>query len=477
VFSWNLSLVLSIELIQKVPEGFESRVSYYNIISLVFSALLTYLAYATNSFGQSFSGLCYLKPGSFAEHSIWVYFFYSPFVFVSFFCQPGRDFAATQSMLLVFWLFGLPFAISQLFSMWIYMNEVLIVADALTMSSSGLMVYLVSLIYYFTKHALEVPLLHPSSDNLEEDLSELKKYKLAVISLLSIIESSPMFVFNQYQDLAFNSQKSWEVPKEFNEELACLLPCTIVQHSGEYFANICVKDNISKSELVECLNSMKRDNDLVCRIKSYSHNFLIKFVTAEQLSYVLSILPKFYKHLFETSKNKSVLNRIIGAFTLRQKRNAYNFIILQNVIYGNVECEKFELSGSKLVKQICERGKIMNDLDFMKRHSRIFLTYPERNLLLRVCKDDLEFLKASGVLDYYFFIAIIDKCNKIGLTSRFTRHFFDGKNKKVYAIVLVNTFNSERCFSPSHLTKVGGPKGYSERLSNLLSKITQCEDF
>lgn len=477
VLSWNLCLVLSIELIQKVPEGFDSRITYYNIVCIIFSVLLTFLGFITNSFGESSSNLCYLKPGTLAEHSIWVFYIYTPLVLSVRFFKLGSDFSCTQTLLTAFWVLNMPFAFNQLWGMLYGKNEILIYLEALSMSSASLVLYIVSLAYYFSNSDLKLPLLQSVSEKLEENLSELKKYKLAVSSLLSILEKSPMFVFTQYQNLSLNSQHSWEILKESDEELVSLLPCSIIQHSGEHFANICVKDNISKSELIESLLSMKRDPDLVNNIKSYSHNFLIKFVSNSQLKYFLSILPKYYKHLFETSRNPSVLNRVIGAFTLQQKRNCYNFLIIQNVIYGLTQCEKFELSGSILVKQICERGKVLNDLDFTEKQRRIYLTYPERNMLLRVFKDDLEFLKEIRALDYSLFVAIIDKCNKIGLTSRFTRHYFDGKNKKVYAIALVNTFISDVMVSGSKLSKVGGIKGYSERLSNLLSKITQCEDF
>lgn len=402
-------------------------------------------------------------------------------MFLAVFLKPPKEYFISQKLLLTFWTCNIPFGINQVWGILYEGSNVLIDIEAFWTSIAGLIIYLVALIFYVSRDRLQIPLLKEVQiEYSDEKLSELKKYKLAVFALLQIFELSPKFTFSHFEEKNFfNQQKSFELSKNSDSELTSVLPCTLTQYSAEVFANICAKDNISKSEIIDCLLSMKNDAHLKDNMSNYSYNILIKFVTNNQLKYFLENLPSFYSHLVETSRNKSLLNRIIGAFSLKVKKNFHHFIVLENILPAQTNSEMFELNGSKIAKQVLDgnKEKVFNDLDFMQKCTRLDLKYPERNLLLKVCKGDFEYLKSIGALNYTFFLAIINNCNKIGLTSRFTRHYFDGKEKKVYAIGIIFEFINSDMLDNSILKKIGGVNGYSERLTNLLTQITQCGEF
>jgi len=398
------------------------------------------------------------------------------------FLKPPKEYFISQKLLLTFWTCNIPFGVNQAWGILCEGSDVLINIEAFWTSVAGLAIYLVALIFYASRDLLQIPLLKKDKiEYPEEKFSELKKYNLAVFALLHVFELSPKFAFSPFEgnSFFFESQKSFDLLKDSDPELSSVLPCTLTQYSAEVFANICAKDSISKSEIMDCLVSMKSDPHLRDNMSNYSYNFLIRFVTSNQLKHFLANLPGFYRHLVETSRNMSLLNRVIGAFSLKVKKNFHHFIVLENVLPAQTICEMFELNGSKIAKKVLDgsKEKVFNDLNFMQKCIRLDLKYPERNLLLKVCNDDLEYLKSIGALNYTFFLAIIDNCKKIGLTSRFTRHYFDGKEKKVYAIGLIYMFINSDTLDNSILKKVGGVNGYSERLTSLLTQITQCGEF
>lgn len=473
--------MLSIELIQKVPEGFQARALYYNLLSTTLTVLLSILAYLTDSFGPSICHTCYLKHNTLGEHSIWIFWAYSPFILLAVYLKSLKKYYISQKLLFTFWIFNVPFAINRAYSIVFGISDVLINIEAFFTSIAGLVIYFVALLFYVSRDRLQVRLLQETPvKQSEEKLSEKKKYKLAVLALLRILESSPKFMFSRIENPEFfSSQKPFELFKDQDSELCSVLPCTVTQYSGEVFSNICAKDNISKSEIIDSLISMKNDPYLIENLSNYGPKFLIKFISTTQLHFFLSTLPNFYQHLVETSRNMSLLNRIIGAYTLKVKKTSHHFLLIENVFTSPTGCEMFELSGSKIVKHIVDnnKGKVFNDLDFLQKYTRLDLKYPERNLLLKVCNDDLQFLKSIGALDYTFFLAIINNCNKIGLTNRFTRHYFDGKDRKVYAIGLVYSFTNIEMVNSSMLRKIGGVDKYAERFTSFLAQITQCGEF
>ena len=195
-------------------------------------------------------------------------------------------------------------------------------------------------------------------------------------------------------------------------------------------------------------------------------------------------MPKFYNYIVTDSRNKSLLIRIIGLYNIKNKHQDFNVAIIENIIVNDMSCTLFELNGSKLVRQVVDTGipeknerKVLNDLDFIQSQNCLSFSYSERNFLEKIIKNDLELLTSLDAVEYNLLIAIIDGWNKIGLTNRFLRHYFDGREKKMYAICIVNIFTSSKMISPKHLKKIGGVKEYADRFMNLLKNITFSESL
>ena len=252
----------------------------------------------------------------------------------------------------------------------------------------------------------------------------------------------------------------------------------------EIFANICIKDNISKAEIIESMISIFCDHDLISNQQKYSHRFIFKIVTSPQLEFILSSMPSIYNHTVISSRNKSLLNRIVAIYNIKDKHQSFNIVMIENIIFSGMKCILFELSGSKLVRTASDNGNIskndrivLNDVDFLQTQNYLPLSFAERYLLQRIVRDDLELLKSIGAVQYSFFLAVVQNFCKTGITSRYTRHYFDGKDEKLYSISIINTFTSNNLIDTNKIKKIGGVKEYADRFWNLLSNMIKCDSI
>lgn len=177
-----------------------------------------------------------------------------------------------------------------------------------------------------------------------------------------------------------------------------------------------------------------------------------------------------------------MINRIIGVYSFKERNDEYHAIMLENVILDDMECNIFELNGSKLVKTVYDlpptedNGRtVKNDMDFMKAESCLNLSFADRSMLQKIVTDDMELLKSIGAVEYSLFLAILKNNYKARLTNRYTRHFFDDGGKLRYAICIIKTYNGTEMISKKRIKQIGGVDDYANRFWELLVSITQCQ--
>lgn len=227
---------------------------------------------------------------------------------------------------------------------------------------------------------------------------------------------------------------------------------------------------------------MLKTGDLLEKQISYSQNFLLKFVSYEQLNFINNTLNLLHKHLITTSKNKSLINRIIGAYSFKDRNEEFYVIMLENIILNEMDCNLFELNGSKLVKEVYVMPNdrkgfriVKNDVDFMKAESYLNLSFADMSMLQKIINDDLEFLKSIGAVEYSLFLAIVKSYHRTRVTNRYMRHFFDDGEKTRYAISIIGTYNSAEAIVKKRKNQSNSVEDYANRFLDLLASITQCQ--
>ena len=480
-----------------MPCGFQKRAVYYNFLSLLLATAFTLLANFTNSIGLSICGTCYIKLDTIGEHLIWLYWIYSPFIIISVFIPQQKPYKITQRMLLAFWILYLPFALNRVWAIYHKKLEWLTNLEAISLSSLVLILYGFALISYETKDPLSERLIIDENIKTEENLKRIEiepiRIRQTCAAVYYVIKNTPEFItipldFNHFS--MFKNKQTWTIyPKDINLEKFSNLdllsfPWTITAYMLEIFANICIKDNISKAEIIESMISIFCDHDLISNQQKYSHRFIFKIVTSPQLEFILSSMPSIYNHTVISSRNKSLLNRIVAIYNIKDKHQSFNIVMIENIIFSGMKCILFELSGSKLVRTASDNGNIskndrivLNDVDFLQTQNYLPLSFAERYLLQRIVRDDLELLKSIGAVQYSFFLAVVQNFCKTGITSRYTRHYFDGKDEKLYSISIINTFTSNNLIDTNKIKKIGGVKEYADRFWNLLSNMIKCDSI
>lgn len=189
-------------------------------------------------------------------------------------------------------------------------------------------------------------------------------------------------------------------------------------------------------------------------------------------------MPVIYKHTIIASRNHSLINRVIGIYRFKDKNEEFNVLLMENIVSADNICTLYELSGTKLVSQVMtesmrERNSrvVLNDVDFMQSQSYLYLSFPISNELLRIIKDDLKMLETIGSVKYKLFVAIMENCARAGVVNRLTRHYFNGMDKKKYAISIVNIFVTSG--KPS---KIDG-RSYANKFWKSLNSIINCESL
>ena len=188
----------------------------------------------------------------------------------------------------------------------------------------------------------------------------------------------------------------------------------------------------------------------------YSHDrkYLVKTITNEELNTFITILDSYSNYI---SKNKDTLiTKIYGLFSIEINVSKINFILMQNLI----NCDPshiiriFDLKGSTIKRttpnvEKWKKTQTLKDCDYQwlikVDKNLVNFNYDQRNVLLDVLENDLNFFKKLNLMDYSLLFIIIDFpkqndpdylqiLNFLG-DSKYFGHVFKSKNMKYIYIV------------------------------------------
>jgi 1-phosphatidylinositol-4-phosphate 5-kinase len=122
----------------------------------------------------------------------------------------------------------------------------------------------------------------------------------------------------------------------------------------------------------------------------YSHDkrFILKTLLVDEKATLLRMLDAYIFHIVN-SKNKSLLVRIYGLFTIKSNYFSNLDVILMENISRNFEIDNvrlftFDLKGSQINRrEILEKGKILKDLNFIEINR-------SKKKLVRLNKEDAD---------------------------------------------------------------------------------------
>lgn len=203
-----------------------------------------------------------------------------------------------------------------------------------------------------------------------------------------------------------------------------------------------------------------------------------------------SIIKNLHKHVIETQKNKSLIWRIIGAYTVKLKNKfTYDIVVLENPIPQDVHVyTTFELKGSKLDRQVLQDQTIKNvkdiggemsllkDLDFYQIQRHLFLSFSEESWLKEIAAKDIQFLSSQSAQSYSIMVSIGEPLNlsKAMLNVRHSRHTFIGcarDSNLTYFITIADYLNQ----GPQ--SQGLGAEAYAHRIKAMLRDIIRCEQL
>lgn len=266
-FSWNLALVLSKEMINKMPKSKRKRFSYYNIASILASLTLA----AFNCFAEI---LCYFDDHScniknnLAMHIIWIYYTYTPFIIWASLVSIPKKYMVSKRLLQAFWLLNFPFAILQTKNIFFPndfddLNIILIRIESISTSSLSFVLFSISLYYFRCVNQLEEPLLDHQDPldhkeiNHEQTLEDIPHQttalSIAIESIVSILEKSEDFTVKNLDESHFSATKTHEIYLDQGGASSFFsnpIPITAIEYAPEVYSSICIKDSISKTEII-----------------------------------------------------------------------------------------------------------------------------------------------------------------------------------------------------------------------------------
>lgn len=155
---------------------------------------------------------------------------------------------------------------------------------------------------------------------------------------------------------------------------------------------------------------------------SSNNEYLIKAIPKREVESLLRILKGYVNHL-ETHPG-SLITRFFGLYKLKLLKNKKNkrelyVCVMNNVISGKDAPDTiYDLKGS-LFKRKKGPNEPSNapfkDIDWLEHNRKLLLPDLENNKLLKLIKNDCQFLKTNNLLDYSILIGISSKISPHGL--------------------------------------------------------------
>lgn len=254
-FSWNLSLVLSIKIIRRVPEN--SHFTIYNLVCIVFSLSVAMIVLFTDSIGESFDNTCYIADNQEAQNFVLIFYAYTPSIIWAWLASTSKSYTATKCILKAFWCLNIPFVITHTWKIFdnSFSSELVIGIESIFSSSMSLCIFLIPLYHFFKCSQLEDPLLDWEDEDYKNEIPQ-KSYNLtlALKSIIHILENSEDFNIKTLEQGHYTALRSYEVPLEQSEEYKIFsnsTTITAIEYAPDVYASICIKDSISKMEILK----------------------------------------------------------------------------------------------------------------------------------------------------------------------------------------------------------------------------------
>lgn len=137
---------------------------------------------------------------------------------------------------------------------------------------------------------------------------------------------------------------------------------------------------------------------------SHDGHYVLKTVAEEELQNLLTILPKYARHLQDNKD--SLLTRYFGAYRFTSSRkDTVNIVVMNNVLDGARHHEVYDLKGTTEDRWVEEKGgRCLKDINFEPITMRTRAEMHER--LHAVLLEDTSFLERLHIMDYSLILSI-----------------------------------------------------------------------
>lgn len=304
-------------------------------------------------------------------------------------------------------------------------------------------------------------------------------------------------------DVSSRPDISPDIKKKCNFHVVQHFNCKVTEYAPAIFFHILSQDGISQSEVVQCLLSglTERAPDMSLSgyptrsLHSFSFNsqFLLKEITPEDKENLLCHLPETHTYISNSSRNKSLLVRALGLFSISIKsRQSYDVVLLENIIPSDIDSfALFELKGTKLDRQVlsdpssydiktCPTEFILKDLDFSMIQKSIHLSYYDQSWVKMMVQEDVKLLSCFNLIEYSLFLAVAHSINRENLNHRHSRHAFDGNGKdssKVYILGIMDTYTGMKSRVQKSPRSNKSADEYAERFLSFFNSILKCDSL
>ena len=208
----------------------------------------------------------------------------------------------------------------------------------------------------------------------------------------------------------------------------------IIEYLPEIFNDLRTKDEISDEVMIKAFSPSKNKSaiDKMSESKGksgsfffYSHDrkFIIKTISSDEKNTLLGILHDYYNYIKD--HETTLITKIYGIYTLVIKNaSSVNIILMQNLFgCSPIHIQRmFDLKGSSVQRktkdvQKWKRDQVLKDLDYqwLTKVERKLINFKQENIdeIKNILKNDIEFYKSLGLMDYSLLFIIIDFPNNI----------------------------------------------------------------
>jgi len=142
----------------------------------------------------------------------------------------------------------------------------------------------------------------------------------------------------------------------------------------------------------------------------YTHNerFIVKTMSSSEVKVFLGILPYYYSYILKHPH--SLLTKYFGMHQVKQAgKKTISFLVMGDVFYSNKMLEiheQYDLKGSSKGRFAGKGETQLKDNDFIQKDRKLFLGNERAKLFKAQLRQDTEFLRSFGIMDYSLLVGI-----------------------------------------------------------------------